>query len=155
MWYCYFVASFFFNIDYIYDGQQWERSPDDESGYFTLKNPRSGYFLSRHYPSKSLTLEDGKALKIKIGVADGQVGNQICNDDLNHAYCNFDGGDCCLTKCVECVCSPNGIITSPRYPDRYSTSLDLTWLIQVPSGQLIEISFVYLLISNSYGVGSW
>ena len=27
-------------------GQKWERSADDSSGYFTLKNPNSGKFLS-------------------------------------------------------------------------------------------------------------
>ena len=28
------------------DGQQWERSADDDSGYFTLKNPTSGAHLT-------------------------------------------------------------------------------------------------------------
>ena len=28
------------------DGQQWEKSAVDSSGYFTLKNPNSGKFLS-------------------------------------------------------------------------------------------------------------
>ena len=30
-------------------GQKWERSPDDSSGYFTLRNPDSGKFLTALY----------------------------------------------------------------------------------------------------------
>ena len=39
------------------DGQQWERSADDDSDYFTLKNPKSGRFLYRDNLSNSLTIE--------------------------------------------------------------------------------------------------
>ena len=39
-------------------GQQWKRSADDSSGYFTLRNPNSGKFLSGGTcPSNSLTIE--------------------------------------------------------------------------------------------------
>ena len=37
--------------------QQWERSADDDSGYFTLKNPKSGKFLTGHNPPNTLTIE--------------------------------------------------------------------------------------------------
>ena len=39
------------------DDQKWERSSDDGSGYFTLKNPTSGLFLTGHNPPKNLTIE--------------------------------------------------------------------------------------------------
>ena len=26
---------------------------------------------------------------------EGQKGNRICEPDHNHAYCDYDGGDCC------------------------------------------------------------
>ena len=37
--------------------QQWERSAEDESGYFTLKNLESGKFLTGHNPPNTLTIE--------------------------------------------------------------------------------------------------
>ena len=37
-------------LDVNNSGQQWERSTGDDSGYFTLKNPKSGKFLSGHKP---------------------------------------------------------------------------------------------------------
>ena len=39
------------------NGQQWERSADDDSGYFTLKNPKSGKFLYVNNPTEMLTIE--------------------------------------------------------------------------------------------------
>ena len=36
-------------------GQQWERSKPDDSGYFTLKSPKSGKFLTGH--KQTLTIE--------------------------------------------------------------------------------------------------
>ena len=134
--------------------QKWTRSADDDSGYFTLKHSSSttDYLVALSIGS-TLTLE-GSSGEIKKAVADGSVGNQICNDEFNHPGCNFDGGDFCLTDpnsnkdCVECICFPNGVITSPRFPDMYSTALDIVWLIQVPSGQLVEINFIYMFIKN-------
>ena len=37
------------------------------------------------------------------------VGNSFCNDETNNAYCNYDGGECCIVNantdfCFECVC---------------------------------------------------
>ena len=51
--------------------------------------------------------------------------------------------------CSECACSGNGVITSPGFPQNYANNLDLTWLIQVPPGQLIEIVFVSFETENS------
>ena len=75
------------------------------------------------------------------------MGNYICNDETNIPECHFDGGDCCLSNvntdhCSECSCSVNGVITSPGFPQNYDNNLDLTWLIQLPLGQYIEIDFV-------------
>ena len=80
------------------------------------------------------------------GVPNVLVGNGYCNDDTNTQQCNFDGGDCCLLNvntdyCSNCSCSGSGVITSPRFPDNYDNNLDLTWLIQLPLGQWIEIIF--------------
>ena len=73
------------------------------------------------------------------------TGNSICNDETNVAGCNFDGGDCCVNintdYCSECNCLGSGVITTPGYPGYYENNLDLTWLIQVQSGQLIQIHF--------------
>ena len=37
------------------------------------------------------------------------VGNGFCNDETNHADCNYDGGECCVvnantTHCSDCAC---------------------------------------------------
>jgi hypothetical protein len=74
------------------------------------------------------------------------VSDGICNDDTNHPECNYDGGDCCLMNvdtdsCSDCNCLASGVITSPGFPGKYDNNLDLSWLIQVQIGQLIDISF--------------
>ena len=81
------------------------------------------------------------------GILPPSVGDGYCTDVTNIQQCNFDGGDCCLLNvntdyCLNCSCSDSGVITSPGFPEAYDNNLFLTWLIQVPLGQLIEISFV-------------
>ena len=89
------------------------------------------------------------------------VANGICNNETNNGTCSFDGGDCCLTSpnidhCSECGCSTTGVITSPGYPGRYANNLDVSWHIQVPSGQLIEIVFISFDVdSDSDGSSDW
>ena len=39
-------------------------------------------------------------------------------------------------------CAMNGVITSPGYPRNYGNNINLTWLIQVPEGFKVEITFV-------------
>ena len=80
------------------------------------------------------------------------VGNSICNDETNNLKCNYDHGDCCLSNvnmdtCSDCMCSSNGLITSPNFPNNYDNNLDLTWLIQLPLGQTIEITFLSFFIA--------
>ena len=74
------------------------------------------------------------------------VGDGYCNDDTNNQQCNFDGGDCCVNVntdyCSSCSCVGSGFITSPGFPGHYDNNVDLTWLIQLPQGQLIEIVFI-------------
>ena len=75
------------------------------------------------------------------------IGDGFCNDENNVAECSYDHGDCCLTSvntdlCSECSCSFEGVITSPKFPQNYVNNLDMTWLIQLPLGQFIEIVFV-------------
>ena len=81
------------------------------------------------------------------GVTHGFVGDGVCNDETNIAECNYDGGDCCLMNvntdsCSDCNCLASGVITSPGFPGNYDNNLDLTWLIQVQMGQMIEINFL-------------
>ena len=37
-----------------------------------------------------------------------KIGNGICNDEVNIADCNYDGGDCCgqvdKKYCADCIC---------------------------------------------------
>ena len=74
------------------------------------------------------------------------VGNGFCNDYTNIAECNYDGGDCCVNvntdSCSDCSCLGSGVITSPGFPGNYDNNLDLSWLIQVQIGQLIDIRFI-------------
>ena len=86
------------------------------------------------------------------GVLDGEitnplVGDGVCNDKTNNAECDYDGGDCCVNvntdSCSDCNCLGSGVITSPGFPGNYDDNLDLTWLIQVQIGQLIDISFIH------------
>ena len=44
------------------------------------------------------------------------------------------------------MCSGNGLITSPNFPNNYDNSLELTWLIHLPLGQTIEIIFLSFYI---------
>ena len=80
------------------------------------------------------------------------VGDTICHDETNHHGCNYDGGDCCVNvntdSCIECNCLGGGVITSPGFPENYDNNLDLTWLIQVQIGQLIDISFIDFELYN-------
>ena len=98
------------------------------------------------------------ALPDVLNCADGVkyaiIGNGHCNDITNNPACNYDHGDCCLSSpntdhCSECGCSTTGIIISPGYPQVYLENLDVSWHIQVPSGQLIEISFISFDIDDT------
>ena len=77
------------------------------------------------------------------------VGDGYCDDELNTADCNYDSRDCCVNVnsayCSECSCLElqSGFIKSPGFPGGYDSYLNLTWLIQAPLGQLIEINFLY------------
>ena len=87
------------------------------------------------------------------GVYDAMIGNAHCNDETNNPDCNYDFGDCCLSPastdyCSECACATTGVIMSPGFPGDYANDLDLSWLIQVPSGQLIEMNFISFETEN-------
>ena len=85
------------------------------------------------------------------------VGNGYCNDVTNNQQCDFDGGDCCVNVntdyCFNCSCSGSGVITSPGFPGNYDNNLDLTWLIQLPPGQIIEISFISFDVEDHSSCG--
>ena len=43
------------------------------------------------------------------GVTNNYVGDGYCDDEMNIAACNYDGGDCCVVNvntnhCIECAC---------------------------------------------------
>ena len=47
------------------------------------------------------------------GIANFLRGNNYCEDGLNHAECQFDGGDCCgpsvnKKHCTLCTCNSSG-----------------------------------------------
>ena len=42
---------------------------------------------------------------------------------------------------VPILTDPNGMITSPGYPENYPNSIESHWLIQLPPGQFIEVTF--------------
>ena len=97
------------------------------------------------------------ALPDVLNCADGvnyaMIGNGHCNDETNNPTCNYDGGDCCISSpntdhCSECVCATTGAVTSPGFPGKYGDGMEVSWLIQVPHGQLIEITFTSFDVEN-------
>ena len=85
--------------------------------------------------------------KVFFSMIDKYTSNGLCNDELNNADHNYDGGDCCFINsnkdyCSDCVCLTSGVITSPGFPGDYGNLLWLDWIIKVPSGEVIEISFI-------------
>ena len=76
------------------------------------------------------------------------IGDLICNAENNFAECSYDGGDCCLLDCPDdeipdCGCAYTGVITSTKFlaGENYDNELNMTWLIEVPTGQNIEINW--------------
>ena len=74
------------------------------------------------------------------------IANGYCNDETNKKECSYDGGDCCVNVdkeyCTDCTCFGVGFITSPGFPDEYSSYLNLIWHIEVGIQQIIEIGFI-------------
>ena len=90
------------------------------------------------------------------------VRDDQCNSETNNEACSFDGGDCCLCSFDggDCKhvnkghCPSNGIIIShhaahmfasdgfPHQDQNYGPKLDISWLIQVPSGLYVQINFI-------------
>ena len=44
--------------------------------------------------------------------------------------------------CSDCLCSFNGVITSPGFPNRYDKKMQWSWTIKVSSGHNIEIEYL-------------
>ena len=80
------------------------------------------------------------------------LGDGFCNDETNNAECEYDGNDCCVNVntdfCFECNCLGGGDITSPGFPGNYDNNLDINWLIQVSSEQLIEVNFYHFDVES-------
>ena len=77
------------------------------------------------------------------------IGDGICHDEANDIEHNFDHGDCCRTDvpkdhCSDCLCSENGIITTPGFPKIFGITMELNWLIQLSFGQYIHMDFEQL-----------
>ena len=49
-------------------------------------------------------------------------------------------------------CVMNGVITSPGYPRNYGNDINLTWLIQVPEGLRVEITFLSFELELASGI---
>lgn len=45
-----------------------------------------------------------------------------------------------VSPCGGIIFGPEGIITSPSYPDNYPPTMDCAWLVQLPDGQIISVS---------------
>ena len=45
-----------------------------------------------------------------------------------------------------------GVITSPGFPGNYDSNLDLSWLIQVQNGQLIDLIFLHFELYSAISV---
>ena len=48
-----------------------------------------------------------------------------------------------FSDCAVTIAWPFGVITSPGFPQSYRNSIDCTWNIQLPIGQLIELNFLH------------
>ena len=40
------------------------------------------------------------------------------------------------------IIDSSGVITSPGYPEEYPNNAEYAWLIQLPPGQFIEVTFL-------------
>ena len=89
------------------------------------------------------------------------IGDGYCNDETNIPDCNYDGGDCCGSSCVnkefciDCLCLDDGnylladrichdfpgLIKSVNI-EGYFMQGGLTWNIQYPNGHYIIINFL-------------
>lgn len=58
-----------------------------------------------------------------------------------------------IAECEQKIHSPNGIITSPNWPDKYPSRKECTWEISATPGQRVKlVSFylpVFLLLSST------
>jgi len=46
------------------------------------------------------------------------------------------------------------VITSPKYPGEYPNQMDTAWLIQLPPGQFIEVTFSRFELESGYNCNS-
>ena len=85
--------------------QNWERSPDDVSGYFTLRNPETGKFLTGESNSTPnyLAIEDlDKVTLSDVIVRDGQYDDELVPTLINKwISCSLDTGNDELNKLVQ------------------------------------------------------
>ena len=88
------------------------------------------------------------------------VRNDHCENETNNEACSFDGGDCCLLNANKGHCPSNGVIishhgthlfsspVSSQEGQNYGPNLDISWLIQVPSGQYVQINFIHFEVQE-------
>ena len=86
------------------------------------------------------------------------VADANCQMENNHASCSFDGGDCCVSfyKLMNLdwvICATTGVITSTGFPSDYTNNYDISWLVQVPSQELIEITFITFDVEDHASCG--
>ena len=43
---------------------------------------------------------------------------------------------------MQILSDPNGVITSPGFPNNYPDDSNISWLIQLPKGKFIEVNFL-------------
>ena len=84
------------------------------------------------------------------------VADMYCQMENNHAGCSFDGGDCCISFHANlewAICATTGVITSTGFPSDYTNDYYMSWLVQVPSRELIEITFITFDVEDHASCG--
>ncbi|KAM6346195.1 tolloid-like protein 1 isoform 1-T1 [Podargus strigoides] len=68
------------------------------------------------------------------------VGSYVCQC-RNGFVLHENKHDCKEAECEQKIHSPNGIITSPNWPDKYPSRKECTWEISATSGQRVKLTF--------------
>ncbi|KAM6401986.1 tolloid-like protein 1 isoform 2-T2 [Pluvialis apricaria] len=68
------------------------------------------------------------------------VGSYVCQC-RNGFVLHENKHDCKEAECEQKIHSPNGIITSPNWPDKYPSRKECTWEISATPGQRVKLTF--------------
>ncbi|NXU75213.1 TLL1 protein, partial [Oreotrochilus melanogaster] len=68
------------------------------------------------------------------------VGSYVCQC-RNGFVLHENKHDCKEAECEQKIHSPNGIVTSPNWPDKYPSRKECTWEISATPGQRVKLTF--------------